>query len=208
MLQAAEIQKQNFFIKKRSVLQFISAATSSFSPYIQGDDFSEVLVQDQHTSRRDGLFHLYRTDALQGQEEGRRELITCACSYWKEVQTQCALPSIIGYWMSLKARSFGLSSADIKIFIPFRRGTRSQYTLRNKRPEFSWKLPLTYSLCQGWGWKEAEPGCKVRRGEARMSLDSLGMGGAFGKKGEPPLEEGTWTKLKPGDWYWGLQEAD
>lgn len=93
--------------------------------------------------------------------------------------------------MNLKALSFGLSSADIKIFIPFRRGTRSQHMLRYKSPEFSWKLPLTYSLCQGRGCKEAEPGCKARRGEARRSLDSLGMGGAFEKKGEPALEEGT-----------------
>lgn len=103
--------------------------------------------------------------------------------------------------MSLKALSFSLTSADIKIFIPFRRGTRSQYMLRKKGPEFSWKLPLTYSLCQGWGGKEAEPGCKVRRGEARRSLDSLGMGKLLGKKSEPALEEGTWTKLEPGDRY-------
>lgn len=41
------------------------------------------------------------------------------------------------------------------------------------------------------GLKRGRAWCKVRRSEARMSLDSLGMGGAFGKKGKPPLEEGT-----------------
>lgn len=156
------IQKQNFFTKKTSVLQFISAATGfHFSLYTQGDDFSEVLVQDQHTSHRDGLFHLYRTDALRGQEEGRRVFIKCAHYYWKDVQMQSALPVITGYWMSLKDLSFSLSSADMKIFIPFRRGTRSQYMLRNKRPEFSRKLPLTYSVPRvgvqrGRAWVQGE----------------------------------------------------
>lgn len=59
------------------MLQFISVVTiCHFSLYTHGDDFSEVLIQDQHTSHRDGLFHLYRTEALQGQEEGM--FLTCA----------------------------------------------------------------------------------------------------------------------------------
>lgn len=90
--------------------------------------------------------------------------LTCAHYYWKDVQMQCALPSITGYWMSLKALSFSLSTADIKIFIPFRRGTRSQYMLRNKRPEFSWKPSLTYSLCLGW---ELQRGRAWVQGEER-----------------------------------------
>lgn len=74
---------------------------------------------------------------------------------------QCALPGITGYQMSLKALSFSLSSADIKIFIPYRGRTRSQYMLRNKRPDFSWKLPLTYSvprvgLQRGRAWVQGE----------------------------------------------------
>lgn len=48
----------------------------------------------------------------------------------------------------------------------------------------------------------------ARWSEARRGLDSLGMLGGFWKKGEPALEEGTWTKLEPSDWYLGLQEAD
>lgn len=59
--------------------------------------------------------------------------------------------------MSLKALSF--SSADIKIFIPFRRGTRSQYISKIRDQSLG-----------------------ARRGEARRSLDSLGMGELLGKK--------------------------
>lgn len=93
---------------------------------------------------------------------------------------QCALPSITGYWM--KALSSSFSSADIKIFTPFRRGTRSQNMLRNKRPDFSWSF--LWPLCaKGWGCKEAEPGCKARRGWGKEGFRFIrNEGELLGKK--------------------------
>lgn len=175
--------------------------------HTHADDFRKVLVHDQYPSHRNGLFHLYRSGALRGQKETRLALLRWAHSpYWKQALMEDALPGARLWNKPQDFVFFSWSSTDI----PFRGETRSQYMLRSKTSDTRAFMVASSDMLfalKVQGRKEAEPVCKVKWGKKGFRL--IRNGGSFWKqKGEPALEEETWTELEPGKWYWGLQEAD
>lgn len=79
--------------------------------------------------------------------------------------------------------NFGWSSADIRKLFPFRRGTRSQYMLRNKKlrdQSFLGSFPWPTICAKGRVRKRQSLG--ARWNKARRGLNSLGIREAFEKK--------------------------
>lgn len=149
-----------------------------------GGDFGEVPVHDRHASCRGGLTHPHRTGLLQAQKKGRDSTLKVSPFFLKTSANRMSAAWCDRLRNKIQDLVFSSwSSADIRKLILFIRGTRSHYMLRNKNlrdqgfcGSFLWcifyaKGRVTRRQSLGARWR------KTRRGS-----DSVGTGGAFGKK--------------------------